>query len=50
MSPRDAWGMTMLEYNEIITVKDRKPSVQTYDKDMQNQIIGRIEVGRLVNG
>ena len=50
MSPRDAWNMTMIEYNEIATVHKRKPTEIIYDKDAQDRIIGNHQTRAILNG
>jgi hypothetical protein len=50
MSRSDAWGMTMLEYNEICNVKETRPAQQVYDKETQEKLVSRYEVKRIING
>lgn len=50
MAPRDAWNMTMREYNELMTVHKTKPTEIVYDQDTQDRIIGRHEIRKVLNG
>jgi hypothetical protein len=49
-SPRDAWGFTMHEYNELCSVKSTKPAERIYDQSTQERLIARHEVRRIING
>jgi len=50
MSRADAWGMTMMEYNELCNVKTTKPAERVYDKETQEQLIARYEIKKVING
>lgn len=50
MAPRDAWNMTMMEYNEIMTVDKAKPTEVIYDEEFREAILAHFEVKDVLNG